>query len=170
MKIIGLCGYSRTGKDTAAANMPGWTRFAFADALKEDLHSFADLLHVQISRFTPEEKEKFRPLMVAWGATARTFSPGFWIRRLRTAIDLFPPENPKIVITDVRYRDEVDAIYRWGGKVVYIERPGYSPGNDEEKRSFKEIDVKLPVVVNDSTPEELGKRVLGVCEKWEKER
>ena len=33
MRLLGLCGYARTGKDSCAALMPGWKCYAFADAL-----------------------------------------------------------------------------------------------------------------------------------------
>jgi hypothetical protein len=40
--IIGLCGYAKSGKDTAGKRLieVGWTRRAFADALKQDVYDF----------------------------------------------------------------------------------------------------------------------------------
>lgn len=165
LSIIGLCGYAQVGKDTAAANMPGWTRFAFADALKADLAPMLSDIGCDLDK--PLDKAKARPLLVAWGATARAFQPNYWIERLFRALDFarLNAEIPRVVITDVRYSNEVKAILDCGGKVVRIHRPGYGPANSEEHTSFFKIesDHDLPEVMNGGTPEELGRKVLGVA-------
>lgn len=163
--LIGLCGYARTGKDTAAANMPGWHRFAFADALKSDLAPL--LADVGCDLADAEHKTTARPLLVAWGATARAFRPAYWVERLFRAIDFSKRE--RVIITDVRYPNEVAEILRRGGVVVRIVRPGIGPANDEEARSIAQIerDFCLPMVKNDWSPSDLGAavlRVVGVSE------
>ena len=164
LSIIGLCGYAGVGKDTAAANMPGWVRFAFADALKADLAPL--LADIGCDLANPDHKAKARPLLVAWGATARAFAPDYWIERLFRAIGFHSANTggKQIVITDVRYSNEVQAILDLGGKVIRIRRSGYGPANSEEHTSFFQIesDHDLPEVVNGGTPEELGKNVLEV--------
>lgn len=159
MKLVGLCGYARVGKDTAAANMPGFFRFAFADGLKNDLRP---LLH-QVGCHLGDsiDKEKARPLLVAWGSVARAFKPGFWIGRLFNELDQMKVLS-RVVITDCRYLNEINAIESRGGKIIRIERPCYGPANAEEAWSFAEIDEKkhIGVVINNSTPEDLGRKVL----------
>lgn len=156
--LIGLCGYARAGKDTAAANMPGWHRFAFADALKADLEPL--LSDVGCDLTNSEHKTWARPLLVAWGATARAFRPAYWVERLFRAIDFAKRE--RVVISDVRYPNEVAEILKRGGRVVRIIRPGIEPANDEEARSIAQIerDFCLPMVKNDWSPHELGEAVL----------
>lgn len=167
-KLIGLCGFSRVGKDTAAANMPGWRRFAFADALKRDIDPMLDLVGCDMRN--SEHKERARPLMVEWGRTARAFKPDHWIVELfdvaggvTDALD----EGQSVVITDVRYLNEAERILAEGGKLVMIERPGYGPANDEEDSSIYEIRRECAAyyrnVPNDGTPEELGRKVLAAC-------
>lgn len=171
--IIGICGFAKVGKDTAAANMPGFKRFAFADPLKHDVQPMLDYLNVDVN--DPKIKEQIRPLLVAWGAVARSFIPMFWIdrtmERVMNYVHFHQTEPPvpgvvrvtgNVVITDVRYLNELDAIKAAGGKCVYIVRPGYGPANSEEERSIEEIIMKrvVPTVVNDGTPEELGAEVL----------
>jgi hypothetical protein len=156
-KLIGLCGYAQTGKDTAAANMPGFTRMAFADELKADLYPLLNKIGCRLDN--PAHKRMVRDLLVAWGRTARMFETDHWINRLLLKI----PTNTNVVITDVRYPNEVRAIESWGGAVVRIQRLGSGPANDEERVSIEEIDClwpKLVYVTNDVTPEQLGKRVL----------
>lgn len=163
-KIVGLCGFSRVGKDTAAAHMPGWKRFAFADPLKDDLRGL--LKRIGCNLANPEHKERARQLLVAWGAVARKFQPDFWIERLRDLVIDDLKDGKSIVVTDCRYKNEVEWIQGIGGKVVRIFRDGHGPANEEEERSIMEIDMtfRLPGVRNNSTPEWLGARVLGVIE------
>lgn len=164
MKIIGLCGFAGTGKDTAASTMKGWKRFAFADALKADLIPLAS--QVGCDLFDPEDKRKARPLLVAWGATARAFQADFWIRRLFSAIDEWVCSGeysvPRVVITDVRYANEVRAIIARGGAVFRLVRPEVGPANEEEEFSFKmiEAEFRLPMIRNNGTAQSLGKQVL----------
>jgi len=169
VKLCGLCGFARSGKDTAALNMPGWTRMAFADALKNDLKPLLDSLGVDLT--DPAQKEKARPLLVAYGATARAFLPGYWVDRLfgemafqKIVARAHENEDPSFVVTDVRYPNEVNRILADGGKVVYLLRPGVQAANDEETRSIGEIleRYRIPVVLNDGTPEELGAKVLAL--------
>ena len=68
-----------------------------------------------------------------------------------------------MVITDVRYPNECRWIRGLGGKVVFLNRPGVVPANEEEAGSIQAavcanlIDL---VVSNDETPAVLGRRVL----------
>jgi hypothetical protein len=145
-QIIGLAGPARVGKDTIAANMPGWTRRAFADELKADLAPLAKRLGLDMAN--PEHKELLRPLMVEYGRLARKVDPDYWLKRLKlTGAD-------RIVITDVRYANEVRFIQQQGGSVYLVRRDGYTPANDEERTSLAEIALMpaIPVVNNGGTP------------------
>jgi len=162
--LIGLCGYALAGKDTAARNMEGWTRFAFADRLKADLLPMLEDIGCTLEN--PSHKAMVRDLLVAWGKTARKFKPGYWIGRLfdgslgvADAIN----SGQSIVITDVRYPNEVARILAEGGIVVFIDRPNVRPANSEEATSIDEILCRwqtIPVVHNNGTKEDLGRKVL----------
>lgn len=162
MKIVGLCGYSKVGKDTAAANMPGWTRFAYADTLKADLAPLLEMVGCSLEN--PRHKEMARALLVEWGRTARLFRPGFWISRLDAAMMASTAKN--VVVTDCRYPNEVESILELGGKVIRIYRPGIVAANEEEDESIRQIDMAwiLPGVLNSKTPEALGKAVMEFVE------
>lgn len=165
MKIIGLCGFAQTGKDTAASTMKGWKRFAFADALKAHVTPLLNMVGCDLSN--PEHKKKARALLVAWGATARAFQADFWIRLLFDHIDAWKvgKVNSKVVITDVRYANEVRAIAARGGAVFRLVRPGVGPANEEEELSFRmiEAEFRLPIIRNNGTAQSLGKQVLGAA-------
>jgi hypothetical protein len=112
----------------------------------------------------PPDKEKARPFLVAYGATARAFVPDYWVDRLFDGICERLTLGEAFVISDVRYANEVRAIQDFGGVVVRVERQGFGPANSEEERSFLEIekDFELPTVINDGTPEDLGAKVLAL--------
>jgi hypothetical protein len=92
---------------------------------------------------------------------ARKRNSLFWVDRLFSLID--PQPDRQIVITDVRYMNELLAIESRGGIVVYIERPVFWAANKEEEDSLTEIRHQRPgmtTVVNDGVREVLGPRVL----------
>lgn len=119
IKVIGLSGFARSGKDTLCeflikeyANI-GITakRFALADQLKKDLDDFL-VTRCSISSFTSitEEKTLIRPILVEYGRLKRTQSNGtYWTNLLEQEIKSQAPEVA--IVTDVRYnifpKDEV---------------------------------------------------------------
>lgn len=161
---VGLCGYARVGKDTAAEHMVEYERFAFADALKNEASKMMEAIGLPADWSDPVFKARWRPLLVALGAGRRATDPDYWIKRLiytLAARNIAKRDN--VVITDVRYANEVQWILGQGGTVIRIERPGHAPANSEESRSFLEIDSmypKMPTVVNDGTPADLVQKVL----------
>jgi len=150
IQVVGLCGYARAGKDTAARALIdlGWSRLGFADALKGDLHwlmcacakraKLDRALTPQYAWFgDPQRKEALRPLMVAYGAAMRSVDPDVWVKRAEMSM---ATGGGRVVITDVRYANECAMIHRHNGIVIQVRRPGCGPANPEEKRSFAEIE------------------------------
>lgn len=147
-KIVGLCGYARSGKDTAAKALTeggGWRRAAFADALKADvLRSMigsakaAGIPRSEWPRWSWFEdaaaKERLRPLLVEYGRAMRGVAPDYWIRRLERD---YVRGGQAVVITDVRYENEAEWVRSRGGVVIEIARPGTGPANAEEEHSMQ---------------------------------
>jgi hypothetical protein len=77
-----------------------------------------------------------------------------WIRIAKRKVDEAPGN---VVITDVRFANEAQAIRSWGGKVIRIERPNVGPvnGHASEALAF-EPDA---VIENSGTIEELHDQV-----------
>ena len=167
--IIGLAGFSKTGKDTASEGMVGFQRFAFADLLKDAASRMLTIVGVTGDWGDSAFKEIWRPLLVALGAGMRATEPRYWIRLLAGDMELHRIKaSDNVVITDVRYANEVAWIQDKGGIVIMLERPGYAAANAEEVRSFEEIKAtfpKLPRVINDGTPEQLARKVLAITKK-----
>lgn len=173
MRLIGICGFARTGKDEACRVLGGY-RIAFADALKADLAPvIRDRYGLMATGLTPAQKEVVRPLFVAHGAVGRALDPDMWVEpvveRIQSVERMMAegsiPEQP-VVITDCRYVNELQRIISLRGRVIYLLRPGYGPANEEEQRSIGEIlrlvqehQLDLTVVVNDGTLADLGERL-----------
>lgn len=143
-KLLGLCGYARTGKDTAYKVLnesdSSWVRVAFADELKNELNAVFNALGEYDKDFHNDAtKVRYRDLLIAWGRLRRLDDPGYWIKKLAAKIHQTQRDNPeaKICVTDVRYLNEVDWLQNLGGDVLIIDRPGFGPASDEEKESIQ---------------------------------
>lgn len=151
--IIGLCGYSKVGKDTVAAVLENYTRLAFADALKCEVSIMLASQGFDVNLWG-EDKEQWRDLLVLWGRKRRALDADYWIKQMfmRHVNQL---RYGRSVITDVRYANEAKWITDRGGLVIRLQRPGIKPANEEEYMSFKALDeIPMPVVNNDGTPEQ----------------
>ena len=141
VRIIGLGHKKGSGKDATAdileqvAMSKGQKviRLAFADTLKAVVGILFGLSSEQLT--TQEGKATVDPF---WGVTPRqmlqwvgtdccrnVLHPKIWItillRNLQQSIEL--DQDTLVLITDVRFPDEADAIRDWGGTLWRIDRP-----------------------------------------------
>lgn len=145
MVLIGLLGIKNSGKTTASnflVNTHHFVEFSFATCLKRACQELFLLTDEQVfgsqeQKETPDEK---------WfGCTPRKILQFIGTDLLRENLDKIMPglgkdifihhfkiwyqnklsKNPNIhvVVSDVRFQNEVDAIHQLGGKIVKIERP-----------------------------------------------
>jgi len=133
MKIIGISGFARSGKDlftTVAQRVLKehglkTERYALAYELKSDLK---DLIKtkVGIDVFTEntEEKNIIRPLLVAYGDVMRKTSGGkYWTQKVEQRIG--KSKADVVFITDIRYdfypEDECTWLqYKMAGKLIHL--------------------------------------------------
>ena len=127
MKIVGICGKKRSGKDTAGEYLIekyGYVRYAFADPVKEvcramfkfdDDQLFGDKKEVVDERWGITPREAFQKVgtdMCQYAlhkiipellGTVRNRQ--FWTKHFELWIDEQKKKNPdiKVVITDVRF-------------------------------------------------------------------
>lgn len=142
MRIIGLSGYARVGKDSVAAILfgHGYQRKAFADPLyhaltllnphlkyKNEYFPLQDLIAWHgwdnIKEFAPQARELLQRLGTEVGRN--TLGEDIWVN---TAMNWLNPDG-RYVFTDVRFPNEAKAILARGGFVVRIDRPGFGPAN-----------------------------------------
>jgi hypothetical protein len=129
--LTGVCGLARAGKDTFARGLvrQGYTRLAFADALKEATAHIAN--EPSWLYFDDDQKEAFTPalgmtrrraLQLLGTSVRETLGPDTWVRR---ALNKWVADGKRpTVISDVRYPNEAEAIRALGGTVVRIVRLG----------------------------------------------
>lgn len=133
--IIGLLGHKESGKDTLASFLikdHGYTRLAFADDLKAlayDLNPWIETDHdgfwrlatlVDMSSWDEAKKEfEVRRFLQDLGVSLRERDPNFWVDRVARRLEI---ENGPIVITDVRFLNEVDLVNGYSGALARIVR------------------------------------------------
>ena len=125
-KLIGLCGVARCGKDTFFNLAKQYienksnivcTKVSFAECLRQEINETL-IQNFNISAWTENtnEKEQIRDLLVAWSKTRRHQDCNYWVNKIKIN------EDSINIITDVRYKNEVDFIHKNNGIVIYIQR------------------------------------------------
>lgn len=159
--VMAIAGYARTGKDTLANAIfdksedrrPEYFVLVtkFANALKQSLQEAFNEAGVDVDVFTedPAEKEKLRPLLVAYGEYARSKDKDVWVNMALEEIESFTETADEgyslSIVADMRYANEYDRIEKecasrgWVFVPIYIGRVGKGPANAEETRSFHEM-------------------------------
>jgi hypothetical protein len=144
MRIIGICGAKRSGKDTTANILAakleavGLTvsRVAFADCIrtaatalctyKEMTTDLKDVVKASIG-MTP------RQVLIAIGQALREINPNVWISLTAERLNRFEAEGVDVaIITDVRQENEVRwLLQRVGNLLIYIKRPGFKASQED---------------------------------------
>lgn len=142
--IIGLSGYARSGKDTAADRLVErhmFTRYSFAAPMKEAMYKLNPIVHSdQIGNFrykdlvdvygldsAKDSHSEIRRLLQVFGTEVGRdmFGTNFWVDLTLNSI-----KEDRVVISDVRFKNEADAIRSIGGQVWRINRNGVGPVTD----------------------------------------
>ena len=145
---IALAGLKRGGKDTfgrIAVDGYDFVRLAFADNVKE----------LAKKVFPDEFKDNSKPVeLLQWfGNTMRQHDPEVWIKQLDKDIKVMEAYDNEyctttdIVITDVRYPNEVEFLRNRGFKIIFV----YSPLEDIIARcTATEADFKPELLQHES--------------------
>jgi len=163
IQVIGISGYARSGKDTVAEKLAevGYVRGSFADAIREALYRLnptvgEELLKAKVDRLgweTAKAIPEVRELLQRFGTEVgrEMFGDNIWIDYLFDSLS----DGSKIVIPDVRYPNEADAITVLGGAVWRVERDGVNAINGHISDSAMNDYSFDTVVYNNGTIEEL---------------
>ena len=145
--IIGICGFQSSGKDTIANYLVkehGFARFSFASALKDIISLMFGWPREQLEGLTTADRE-WREEIDPWWANSlkmphltprfvmqhfatelfrKHFHPDIWVKIVeRNLYDfLYANNNPNIVISDCRFKNEIDMILSFGGKIIQAHR------------------------------------------------
>lgn len=150
MHLIGITGRARSGKDTAARilrDLHGYSPAAFAEPLKQMASIFCDEAE---SLFHDDEakeavchlhgKTRRQILQLLGTECVKTyFGEGVWVRHMFKRINS-GQYGTKIVITDVRFEPEADAIIAAGGVILKMHRHGGLTGEEAAHSSEAGID------------------------------
>tara|TARA_B100001559_G_scaffold201360_1_gene168462 strand:- start:1349 stop:2047 length:699 start_codon:yes stop_codon:yes gene_type:complete len=130
MKLIGLIGRARSGKDTVAgylAMQHKFTHAAFADPMKEMLEvAFGNINFRDGDREQPIDwlgkspRQLMQTLATEWGRDL--VHEDLWTmlteQKVKNAVEF----NLPLVISDVRFHNEADMILKHGGELWHIQR------------------------------------------------
>lgn len=180
MRSIGLVGPARSGKSTVAGYLRdrhGFVVVGFADALKDAALALDPIIEVPadhvfrlsdlVKRFGWEDaKDSFpevRRILQRLGDEAgrRVHGEDTWVniakRRIRTARLCGYP----VVVPDVRYPNEADALIRMGFDIVRLDRPGHVSAADSSHASERLLSEIRPDyhVSNHGTVDDLAARI-----------
>jgi hypothetical protein len=201
--IIGVLGKKRAGKDTFARRLVeahGYTRLAFADALRDAALALDPIIRVDSDEYglLPQDwcAEWARPYMIyrlshlvsalGWedakahpevrrtlqnyGVAIRDLDPDFWVR---VVMDQARDIDGPVVITDVRFPNEAEAVERASmrdvadiGRTVRVARPGII--SDDTHISETALDSWTPdmTIPNAGTVEDLHRHADYVAERY----
>lgn len=130
MKVIGVAGYARAGKDTfctiaeniLAKNGFKTKRFSFANALKKEVQPFLQsCCGVDVWTQDSELKKDIRDFLVWYGTTFwRKRDPKRWIRGVDLALAETNGDVDFALVSDVRYPNEGSWVHSHSGYLVHI--------------------------------------------------
>ena len=166
-RLIGLAGPKGAGKDTTFDTIKNMTqfpvkRFAFGDALKEELHKHFKLL-LEVLHGTQELKDStmthfkwnhvmfapyaeghsgfmtYREVMQIYGTeiVRRSRGPHYWTDRIMADVHswLDADEDNIAIITDVRFANEAERIKADGGAIVLVDGKVSGESNEHSSES-----------------------------------
>jgi len=160
-KIIGIAGYARVGKDTAAdyiiKKMPDYEKSSFADPIKamlkvglglSDHQLYGDQKEVVDERYNKTPRQIMQTLGTEWGRN--TIDQNIWVQAMIAHIER---TNRPTIIPDVRFESEAEMIRENGGLFIHvIGIPKINTQHSSESGLyFKEGDIQITNL--DSLPE-----------------
>ena len=132
MKIIGVAGPARSGKDTVGDYLVkncGYKRFAFADPMKDMICALLSCTrdwleahkdeHIPAIGYSP--RELLQTVGTEWGRN--TLNKDFWVDiTFRQIANMHEGAWAGVVITDCRFENEAKRIRKEGGIIAHIRR------------------------------------------------
>jgi hypothetical protein len=180
VQIIGITGKKFHGKDTIGdilISKYDFKRMAYADNLKEACRHIFGFSDEQLYGNLKEHKDEF------WGVSPRVLFQFIGTDLFRNQISQVIPDikndiwiksiektiinNPdlKIVITDIRFPNEVELIKKFNGKIIKIIRPNLE---DTDSHISENYDITSDLtIINDKDLQYLEKQINLFMEKVE---
>ena len=159
VRLIGFAGRKGSGKDTCASvlvDSQHFERFAFADCMKRICKDLFDLTDDQLhgsAKDDPDERYGHTPrhLLQMFGADfiRDMVSKDFWTEKFKRFIGERLDDDPPVVVSDVRFQNEVDVIRQLGGKVYLIQRNSLLAEDSHQSEDVEKLQGISAIIVND---------------------
>ena len=130
--LIGAGHAAQVGKDSLAdilVKNHGFTRLAFADALKQlvyetntEVRKLVDVMGWEASKVAHPAAVR-QPLVDVGNSARRILGEDVWVRAV---MDQIVPGR-SYILSDCRFINEIEWIKGLGGSAVRIDRPGFAP-------------------------------------------
>lgn len=181
MRIIGIIGRKRHGKDTVGnflVKYLNFIRLGYADNLKECCRAVFGFNDEQLYGNLKETIDKY------WNITPRKafeyvgtdlfrnqihnilpdIGSDIWIKSLeRKILNLSENnDNLNIVFTDVRFQNEIDFIKKHNGIIIKVERPDIISDSTHESETNCDNFQFDHKIINDSTLDELNNKINNI--------
>ena len=165
-----MSGYARSGKDTVAELLClnyGYKRVSFADPMRQALYVLSPKLDniVRLSEYVDDygwdvakQNQEVRRLLQVFGTEVgrKMFGLDFWIDIALKDLS----GDTQVVISDVRFPNEADAIAKLGGSVWRINRKNHSAVNGHASEHAMDNYMFNHVIYNDGTLDDLSDEVF----------
>lgn len=170
MNLLGLCATKRSGKDTFADYLCenyGYVKYSFAGPLKKACAEIFMLSEEQVDGIHKETIDD------RWDVSARTIfqkvgtemfrdklsdiipemykiQQNFWVYRFKLWYANFLKQNPngKVVVSDVRFENEVDVIRELNGSLIKINRNTHLTDNHASEQYIQMVNADIELENN----------------------
>ena len=169
VRIIGLSGRAGSGKTTVAGMIPAAVVIQLADPLYAALSTMLGVPESMLR--SPAYKERpflglgksprqmMQTLGTEWGR--ELIDRHIWIRLLEKRIETLRAQGVRtIVVADVRFENEADAIRRMDGQVWRVRRDEPATASAHSSECGVGLEDEEPEIVNTGTLDDLRERVL----------
>lgn len=155
--IIGICGFRGTGKSETAKYLNeqyGFTRVNFKDGLVQEmkerlpdtLKAIGDMYQLTIDELFQIKPSVMRALMQNYGTEVRRQDDdAYWVNTwLRSVSEL----DSNVVVDDVRFHNEHEAVTSQGGILIRIKRSDITSGGQHKSETEQlEFDADFTIEV-----------------------
>ena len=142
--IVGVGGKKRHGKDTFANNLPGdWVKLEMSTPVFEGVLGLDPYLRDgrRVSEALEDaggdkvllnENLEVRRLLQVFGTDVgrKMFGEDVWVRIMVQKAEALLAAGRNVVVTGIRFPNELAAIEGLGGVTVWVSRPGFSEDTD----------------------------------------
>ena len=152
MKIIGICGWATSGKDTVAdfveQQLDGVLRYSMATPVKEQ---------AKFMGWDGKKDGPGRQLLIDVGMAGRRYDRDCWLKQAERHRYVWQHRYNYMVIPDIRFENEADWVTQ-NGILIRVYREGVQ---QIDHQSEKELDDYLTryVIQNNGTKDDLAEEV-----------